>query len=125
MTERESVAAQLYTNGASLKATAAEMELNHKTVRKLILDAGAEIRSTGRPPGAKNFGHERRGPQGASGYYEPKIEPRYSCGHKRLTKAPRCSECEHCACSPKRRRLERKYFGRWYCRCGKPIEEAL
>lgn len=43
----------------------------------------------------------------------PPLEPRYSCGHKRLYGTATCLLCSQCRCSPGKRRPVRRYWGAW------------
>lgn len=105
-----------YENGASLHELARDEGVATRTLRKLFVDEGVEIRSHGRP----NLQQGHRGP--STNHPLPHhVEPRYSCGHKR-TPSMQCRICDSCQCTPKHRRPVRRYSGGWLCRCGKVIE---
>lgn len=106
--------AELYEQGATVNDIANVSGHSTSTVSVKLRDAGVEMRSGGRPR------------LGESPHVQPQvshIEPRYSCGHKKL-RASTCTICETCQCPPRKRILVRSYGGLWLDRmCGKLTEE--
>lgn len=114
--------AELYRQGVSTNGIATIAGWNANRVAQQLRNEGVEIRPGGRPRKVAELFPSEASRQTLHNQYAPKIEPRYSCGHKRIPSYPQCRVCDCCQCTPRKQSPVRRYSGGWLCRCGKVIE---